>query len=56
MEWWKFNGYGFYVWGSYLVAFAAIAIESALLAARRARALRQLDESIEAGGGPGSAG
>ena len=43
MEWWKFNGYAFYVWGSYLVAFAVVAIESALLAARRKRALRQLD-------------
>ena len=44
MEWWKFNGYGFYVWGSYLVAFAVVAIESALLAARRRRALSRLDD------------
>ena len=48
MEWWKFNGYAFYVWGSYLVAFAVIAIESALLAARRKRALRQLSELDDA--------
>ena len=40
MEWWKFNGYAFYVWGSYLAALAVVLIESALLRARRARALR----------------
>ena len=48
MEWWKFNGYGFFVWGSYLVAFAVVAIESALLAVRRKRALRQLDDLDDA--------
>jgi heme exporter protein CcmD len=48
MAWWEFNGYAFYVWGSYLVAAAAVVIESALLAARRARALRHVDETIEA--------
>ena len=50
MEWWQFNGYGFYIWGSYLVAAAALATESALLAARRTQALRLLDDSIEADG------
>ena len=29
MEWWKFNGYGFYVWGSYLCALAVVVIEIA---------------------------
>ena len=50
MEWWKFNGYGFYVWGSYLVAFVVIAIESAALALRRRRALQRLDDADEASG------
>ena len=44
MEWWKFNGYGFYVWGSYLAALAVVLIESSLLRVRRARALRQVSE------------
>lgn len=44
MEWWKFNGYGFYVWGSYLAAFAVVVIEMTLLRARRSRALRHIDE------------
>jgi len=48
MEWWQFNGYGFYVWGSYLVALAVVAIESALLAARRRSALRKLADIEEA--------
>jgi heme exporter protein CcmD len=47
MEWWKFNGYGFYVWGSYLTAFAVAVIEMTLLRARRARALRRIDELEE---------
>jgi heme exporter protein CcmD len=47
MEWWQFNGYGFYVWGSYLVAMAVVAIESALLAARRRNALQRLAEQEE---------
>ena len=42
MEWWKFNGYAFYVWGSYLVAFAVVLIETWSLGARRLRALRQI--------------
>ncbi len=44
MEWWKFNGYGFYVWGSYLAALAVVVIEMTLLRARRARTLRRVNE------------
>ena len=47
MEWWKFNGYGFYVWGSYLTALAVVVIEMTLLRARRARALRRSNEMGE---------
>jgi heme exporter protein CcmD len=47
MEWWKFNGYGFYVWGSYLVTLAVVAIEIALLAGRRRNALRRLADIEE---------
>ena len=36
------GGYGLYVWGSYLVAAAGLAIEIALLIARRRRTLRML--------------
>jgi heme exporter protein D len=36
------GGYGFYVWGSYLVTAAGLAIEVALLAARRRRTLQML--------------
>ena len=35
-EFWAMGGYGFYVWGSYGVTFAAIAMEIWFLA-RRAR-------------------
>ena len=45
MDWWQFNGYGFYVWGSYLVAFAVVVLESVLLAARRRNAERRLEEA-----------
>jgi heme exporter protein CcmD len=41
MEWWKFNGYGFFVWGSYLTALAVVIIENAMLAARHRNARRQ---------------
>jgi heme exporter protein D len=34
-EFWAMGGKGLYVWGSYGVTFAAIAIEMALLAMRR---------------------
>jgi heme exporter protein CcmD len=47
MEWWQFNGYGFYVWGSYLAALAVVAIETALLAARRRNAMRRFAEQEE---------
>ena len=47
MEWWKFNGYAFYVWGSYLAAFAVVAIEMLLMRARRVRALRHVEEQAE---------
>jgi len=47
MEWWKFNGYAFYVWGSYLAAFTVVAIEMVLLRARRMRALRNIEEQAE---------
>ena len=40
MEWWNFNGYGFFVWGSYLTALAVVCVELSLLRARRARVLR----------------
>ena len=36
------GGYGFYVWGSYLVTAAGLAIEIAMLIARRRRTLRML--------------
>jgi len=36
------GGYGFYVWGSYLVTAAGLAIEIAMLTARRRRILRML--------------
>jgi heme exporter protein D len=36
------GGYGFYVWGSFLVSAACMAAEPLLLAARRRRALAQL--------------
>ena len=36
------GGYGFYVWGSYFVTAAGLAIEVALLVARRRRTLQML--------------
>lgn len=36
------GGYGFYVWGSYLVTAACIAGEVLFLRARRGKALRQV--------------
>jgi len=45
MSWSEFfamNGYGFYVWGSYGVAFAIFAIEIVTVRHRRKLALRQL--------------
>ena len=48
MNWGSFDafvamgGYGLYVWGSYLVTAAGLAIEIALLIARRRRTLQML--------------
>ncbi|MEO7761289.1 MAG: heme exporter protein CcmD [Casimicrobiaceae bacterium] len=53
MAWWQFNGYGVYIWGSYGVALIVIGVESVLLAGRRTRALRLIDDSLlqaESGG------
>ena len=36
------GGYGFYVWGSFLVTAACLAAESVLLRARRREALRRV--------------
>jgi heme exporter protein D len=41
------GGYGFYVWGSYIVTAAGLAIEVALLMARRRRTLRMLSRLHE---------
>ena len=43
-EWWRFNGYGFYVWGSYLTAMGVVVIELWMLRMRRANALMQANE------------
>lgn len=43
------GGYGFYVWGSYLVTFALLAMETALLASRKRNVLRQLRSSARRG-------
>lgn len=45
MNWAEFfamNGYGFYVWGSYGVAFLVFLIEIMLVRNRRKKALRNL--------------
>ena len=39
-EFFAMGGYGFYVWGSYVVTFAVIAIEMMLLALRHRAARR----------------
>lgn len=50
MKWTSFGefaamgGYGFYVWGAYLVTAAVIALEIGLLIARHRAAKRQLDK------------
>ncbi len=41
-EFFAMGGYGFYVWGSFLVTAACLAAEPLLLAARRRRALERL--------------
>ena len=45
MKWGEFfamNGYAFYVWGSYGVAFLVFAVEILLVRNRRKKALRDL--------------
>jgi heme exporter protein D len=45
MNWGEFfymNGYAFYVWGSYGVAFLVFAVEIAMVRHRRQKALREL--------------
>jgi len=42
------GGYGFYVWGSYLVTAAVLAVEIWLLVARHRAARRALSESGKA--------
>ena len=42
MEWWQFNGYGFYVWGSYLVALICITGELVLVYNRKRTLLKHL--------------
>ncbi len=45
MNWSEFfymNGYAFYVWGSYGVAFLVFAVEIAMVRHRRQKALREL--------------
>ena len=44
-EFWTMGGYGLYVWGSYAVTAIAIAIELALLRARRRGALERITGS-----------
>jgi heme exporter protein D len=36
-EFWHMGGYGFYVWGSYVVSFALLAIELVMLRKRMQR-------------------
>jgi heme exporter protein D len=49
MEWLAMGGYAGYVWGSYAVCAAAIAIELWRLSARRRGALRTARAEMEAG-------
>jgi heme exporter protein D len=51
MEWLAMGGYGQYVWGSYGVAFAAIAAEVILLRARARRALARARAEAESADG-----
>jgi len=45
------GGYGFYVWGSYAVTFALLAIEMALLASRKRGVIRELQRNGRRHGG-----
>lgn len=42
---WSMGGYGFYVWGSYLFAFVAIALEVYSLSRRKRSCEQQLEEN-----------
>jgi heme exporter protein D len=48
-EWLAMGGYGFYVWGSYLVAAVAIAAEIWAVRARRRAARRAVADARDAG-------
>jgi heme exporter protein D len=41
------GGRGFFVWGSYLVTFAVVVLEVALVLARRRRALAAIRDELE---------
>lgn len=41
------GGYGFYIWGSYAVTFALLAIEMVLLAGRKRSAMRDLRRNAQ---------
>jgi len=47
----EMGGYGLYVWGSYLMAGAALAWEWVMLAQRRARAVDNAREQVLLRGG-----
>lgn len=52
MNWSEFfamNGYGFYVWGSYGVAFLVFAVETLMVRHKRKLVLRQLRLMNESG-------
>ena len=58
IEWLKMGGYGFYVWSSYGMLLAALAIELVLLRRRRRAAWERVDEirgEHEAAGGSAAA-
>jgi heme exporter protein D len=43
------GGYGFYVWGSYVVTFVLLAIEVAWLRSARREVMRQLSSGADLG-------
>ena len=51
LDWLAMGGHGRYVWGSVGVLLLALAIESALLARRRRRALREAFDALDAEAG-----
>lgn len=42
---WSMGGYGFYVWGSYIFAFIAIALEVFSLSRRKKSCARQIEST-----------